>query len=171
MQTKEDYEKLFEISAESPSWLKRKSNGKSLKGKDGGYYCVTVSGKVYRIHRIIMILLGYNITGKLIDHIDRNKLNNNPDNLRVVTSVENARNCKKWSNNKTGVNGVSFNETRNGGWSYVASWKEGNQLIQKWFSVDKYGKELAFELACCARNWAFRRLLGLNLGYTKYHGT
>lgn len=171
MLTKEEYEMLFEISPESPSWLKRKSNGKNLKRKEGGYYCVSVNGKLYRIHRIIMTMLGQPIEGKLIDHIDRDKLNNNPNNLRVVTNVENARNCKMWSSNKTGITGVSFNETRDGVWSYVASWKEGDQLVQKWFSVDKYSKELAFELACCARNWAFKRLLELNLGYTEYHGT
>ena len=165
---KEELENMFVIDETSPSWLSRK-NGKHLKAKTSGYYTVTVKSKTYRIHRIIMVLLGHDVDGKIVDHIDRNRSNNNPMNLRVVTNVENARNCKMFKSNKTGVNGVSFNEVSRGVWSYCASWKEGDKLVQKWFSVNKYGDELAFELACCARNWAFKKLL--HVGYTPNHGT
>ena len=43
-----------------------------------------------------------------IDHIDRNKLNNHPDNLRLVTVRLNGLNRKMNSNNTSGANGVRF---------------------------------------------------------------
>lgn len=43
-----------------------------------------------------------------IDHKDRNKKNNNPDNLREVTTLQNQLNKSKSKNNKSGVKGVYF---------------------------------------------------------------
>lgn len=122
---KQELENLFTIDETSSSWLSRK-NGKHLKAKESGYYTVTVNSKTYRIHRIIMILLGHDINGKLIDHIDRNKLNNNPNNLRVVSNTENARNCNMFKSNKTGVTGVSFNEQVK---IIGVMWRRGKKVI------------------------------------------
>jgi len=63
-----------------------------------GYRSSDINGKSYKHHRLIYKLhnLQWDITdtSKLnqIDHIDRNKLNNNIDNLRVVTNQENQYN-------------------------------------------------------------------------------
>lgn len=45
-----------------------------------------------------------------IDHIDGNKDNNRIDNLRSVTSKQNARNRKLKTGNRTGYSGVYTNK-------------------------------------------------------------
>jgi len=52
-----------------------------------------------------------------IDHIDRNPLNNNLDNLRCVTNLENQQNKSKFKNNTSGVPNISFRKDRNK-WRY-----------------------------------------------------
>ena len=45
---------------------------------------------------------------KVIDHKDRNKLNNCKANLRVCTQAQNCRNVGALKNNKSGLKGVSW---------------------------------------------------------------
>lgn len=50
----------------------------------------------------------------LIDHIDRNPLNNQKSNLRVCTHAQNIANVEKWATNSTSkYKGVYFRESRN----------------------------------------------------------
>lgn len=86
-------------------WLKSR-NGVTVGRRVGsinsvGYRHFTYKGKIYLEHRVIYEYIN-NTTipkGMHIDHIDRNKLNNNPDNLRLVTPQENQQNreCKGYS--------------------------------------------------------------------------
>ncbi|WP_313063301.1 MULTISPECIES: HNH endonuclease [Atlantibacter] len=58
-----------------------------------GYYIVKVDGVKYRNHRIIWSMLNGDIPkGLTIDHIDRNRSNNAPSNLRVATHEMQAMN-------------------------------------------------------------------------------
>jgi len=79
-----------------------------LKGsidKETGYKRVNINNKKYKYHRVIYKLYNpyWNINdyskNNCIDHKDRNRLNNNIDNLRVVTNQENCfnRTCKGYS--------------------------------------------------------------------------
>ena len=57
-----------------------------------GYYVCRINKKIYLIHRIIAYtFLGLDIDNltQVIDHIDRNKTNNNVVNLRIVTKNQN----------------------------------------------------------------------------------
>ena len=65
--------------------------------KNGYFYFIIFNDpnkpKVY-LHRAVAELFINKPKGKyIVDHIDRNKKNNNATNLRWVTSSENRRNC------------------------------------------------------------------------------
>ena len=76
----------------------RKGNGKFVQVKPSinncGYefICYKEHSIVY-VHRLVYEAFKGEIPEELeIDHIDRNKHNNNPDNLRLVTRKENCKN-------------------------------------------------------------------------------
>lgn len=64
-----------------------------------------------KIHRYI---LGVKDPSKIVDHIDRNGLNNQKSNLRVVDTSINKRNQDTVKSNKFNFNGISFEKGRNG---------------------------------------------------------
>ena len=94
-------------------WGKRKLKNPywyELKGaldKDG-YRQVNINYKIYKFHRVVYWINNKNwklhdsSTDNSIDHIDRDKSNNNIENLRVVTNQENSWNqdCKGYSFHK-----------------------------------------------------------------------
>lgn len=144
--------------------------------KEGKKTCcaVKLKYKVYQVHRIIWEMFKETIPSKKeIDHLDGNPHNNILSNLFCKTKRGNARNRKQRTDNKTGVTGVSYCSTP-GKESFVASWmtEEGKYKNNR-FSVSKYGKELAFQLAVSKRK---EKLMELNKvtqddKYTDRHGT
>ena len=76
--------------------------------KSNGYLQICLDKKLYYAHRLAMLLLGHDIDGAQIDHIDGNKLNNAESNLRICRNYENIQNIKGPNKtNKLGVLGVS----------------------------------------------------------------
>lgn len=65
--------------------------------------------KFVRMHRVIMKA----DKGQLVDHINRNKLDNRRSNLRFATKSINTLNAKVRVNSKSGVTGVNFHSGRN----------------------------------------------------------
>lgn len=57
-----------------------------------GYVQGHINNKNWFIHRYVYYLQNVDITNKIIDHIDRNKLNNTSKNLRIVSLSENNHN-------------------------------------------------------------------------------
>ena len=90
---------------------------KNLIGKEAGnihdgYRRVMIDGKKYQTHCIIYFLE----TGKqpkIIDHRDRNSLNNKFGNLRASSHSRNMRNTGKNSHNTTGYKGVRYYKKTN----------------------------------------------------------
>ena len=82
---------------------------------DRGYASARINGKLVRFHRYYFLT----DDSKIIDHIDRNKLNNLKVNIREVSYVENNRNVDKKSNNTTGYKGVSYDKRRDKFYSYI----------------------------------------------------
>lgn len=64
---------------------------------------------IIRMHTAI---LGIIPSGLMPDHIDRNKLNNQRSNLRLVTRSQNYRNSGLSTRNTSGFRGVSWDKAR-----------------------------------------------------------
>jgi hypothetical protein len=87
------------------------------------YYSVILRNngiqKTFDIHRLVAKYFIVNSMNKpVVDHIDRNKLNNHFHNLRWVTISENSMNSKFRSHNTSGFTGVGVYKPTN---KYVAS--------------------------------------------------
>lgn len=73
-----------------------------------------------RLHLIIMGVNDFDLTNKLVDHIDKNPLNNRKSNLRIVNAQANISNRNTQKNSVTGVAGVIIKQV---GSKYVAQIK------------------------------------------------
>jgi hypothetical protein len=74
----------------------------------GGYIIINLNGKNYRLHRLLAQSFIENPNGyDEVDHIDRNRLNNDLSNLRWCSRSQNSHNHSKQSNNTTGEIGIS----------------------------------------------------------------
>ena len=79
-----------------PNWIKREGTilKTSQKYSKKGYKVLQVRGKNYYLHRIVYWLnnnwdITDNSQDSYIDHIDRDTLNNSPENLRCISHKEN----------------------------------------------------------------------------------
>ena len=69
-----------------------------------GYLQVGIDKRDYRVHRIIWALTHKRDPGPaIVDHADRNKLNNHPSNLRLLNKPLNALNAKPRRDEPKGV--------------------------------------------------------------------
>jgi hypothetical protein len=88
---------------------KESNNGKFNVGSVNscGYLQTEYKQKVHMVHRIIWEMHNGEIPDKMqIDHIDRDPLNNNIENLRLATQSQNQINSTMPKNNTTGFKGV-----------------------------------------------------------------
>ena len=89
--------------------------------KQGGYVC---RENANYLHRFIM----NPPDDMVVDHINRNKLDNRRENLRICTPHENSFNASIKRNNTSGVPGVSFDKSRNKWVAYITINKERKNL-------------------------------------------
>ena len=74
-----------------------------------GYLNVSVHGRRYLVHRVVMLMCyGFYGEGLEVDHINHVRNDNRLVNLRFVTRRENQRNKSVSSKSTTGVTGVYF---------------------------------------------------------------
>lgn len=99
-----------------------------------GYRFVRLNKIAYRIHRIIWKMNYGSDPINTIDHINGDKLDNRLINLRDVTHQNNIKNCKKRTDNTSGVTGVSFNKKLN---KWTAYFTIKGKLITIGYFVDK----------------------------------
>ena len=64
-----------------------------------------LEGKLVLLHHFILDFK-YNNDGVVVDHKDRDSMNNRRSNLRICKQTNNAKNCKLAKNNSSGVTGV-----------------------------------------------------------------
>lgn len=72
-----------------------------------GYRRVGVDGKYYQVHQLVW-LYHHGYLPKQLDHINRDRLDNRIENLRVVTTSVNCRNRGVRADNTSGVTGVNW---------------------------------------------------------------
>lgn len=133
MKISQEYVKeLFFYRGGKLYWRVSESNRVTI-GKEAGckqensYRVVGIGGKVYMAHRLVWIYHhGYMPEG-MIDHINKNPMDNRIDNLREVDKKCNARNCGNPKNNTSGVKGVSFCPNRKKWKAYISD--DGKQSL------------------------------------------
>lgn len=99
----------------------------SSKRVTDGYRQVKVKGKIYMMHRVIMVLcFGHIPENAEIDRINHVRDDNRLANLRFVTRTDNRRNQSISGKNTSGVTGVYFSKA---GKKYIAQIKVNQELI------------------------------------------
>lgn len=99
-----DYDSLEEMLNTDVKWYA------AYDPKVKNYYVIgELNGKQIKMHRFITKCP----KGLVVDHINRNTLDNRKENLMNVSIAENARNTKLYRNNKSGVKGVRYRENQN----------------------------------------------------------
>ena len=104
MLTQELVKELFDYRDGVLYWKVPKAYKIKVGDKAGGinaqnYMKVKINGRTYSVHRIIF-LYHHGYLPKMIDHADRNPLNNCIDNLREATSSQNQQNTTRRKTNK-----------------------------------------------------------------------
>lgn len=104
----------YDRSSGTLSWNKSEPNnraGKLVGTCSNGYLQVTIDQQSFKVHRLIF-LLEYGYTPFEVDHIDHDKRNNRPSNLRECTREQNQCNRHVQSNNTSGYKGVDWRKDR-----------------------------------------------------------
>lgn len=106
MITQEYLKQIFDYINKDLVW--KETRGRALKGSiagtinSRGYRHIRVDGRFYQAHRLVVIWHGLSLEDdELVDHIDRDRLNNDISNLRVTSHSVNSRN--KETNDNIGV--------------------------------------------------------------------
>jgi hypothetical protein len=90
---------------------KIRRNGRVRAGQQAGmigprgYRVITLNRKIYREHRLAWLYM-YGVWPTIIDHINRNPIDNRIENLREVTRSQNQQNRTQDPRNKSGARGV-----------------------------------------------------------------
>jgi len=123
---------------------KNKTKGKKLQSIScSGYLRVVINKKGYLAHRLVYLLhAGY--LPDIVDHVDRDKLNNRIENLRAANNLQNCRNSASRKNSTSRYLGVSKVKKYN---KWVAQIMiKGKQTNLGWFT-DEWEAALAYNTA------------------------
>lgn len=177
------YIKYDESSPSCITWVGKISKSSHISLGDAcgsfdpidGYWKLHALGYHYKVHRLVWYLnYGKIPDGYHVDHIDRDRSNNKIENLRVIPPSINGKNRSKNKNSKTGINGVTYSEFYDKRGTLIRKYTVtitcNGKRFNRSFSVNKYGKERALELAIEAKDKIFNILNKNNAGFTKDHG-
>lgn len=105
---------MFSSTKEAARWNTRYARKEAFTAvQSNGYKSGRIWGEWYAAHRVVWALVHGEWPAGQIDHIDGDRLNNRPSNLRDVTHRQNTMNRGIRRDNATGVVGV-VKHRRNG---------------------------------------------------------
>ena len=112
---------LFTIDEENGILIRKQSRRGAPAGpvgcKNDRYWRCAIDGKLYLVHRVIWALVNEQDPLELeIDHINMNKHDNRPCNLRVATRSQQMANTRTRCTSKSGIKGI---KKRNDKWLAV----------------------------------------------------
>lgn len=129
----------------------------SIHGKD-----IRIIGNSAELNRLGLhhFILDNNNVNMVIDHINRDPLDNRKENLRIVSHSINSINAKARIESKTKIRGVYYRKERPGKSkaAWICEWSKDGKRHSKSFSIDKYGEDEAFRLACDFRSKMLREM-------------
>ena len=142
------FEGLYAVTEDGRVWSYLRN--KWLKpGINKGYYhvrlCKDGKIKIFLIHRLVYTTFKGEIPkGLTVDHIDSNRLNNNLDNLQLLTRGDNARKACK---------GKKLPEESK------RKLSEANKGKSPWIKGKKHTEEAKRKMSeACRKSWAKRKL-------------
>lgn len=104
---------LFKTERSGKTWNSRFSGKEAMcLLEPDGYKSGTLFGRKYMAHRIVWALASGSWPTNEIDHVNGDRSDNRPANLRHVTCRENRRNQKGNTRNVSGCIGVSWCKSR-----------------------------------------------------------
>lgn len=110
---------LFDYDVVAGMLVRKTKIGKCHPGdiagvvRKDGRRAIKVDYVSYLAYRLVWLWHNGYLPETGIDHIDRNNSNDRIENLREVSQTCNLRNTGNWSNNKSGVKGVTFDPSKN----------------------------------------------------------
>lgn len=152
MVSRERLLELFQYDAETGNLVRKigrsgpKARAGDVAGRvtDKGYVRLYVDGSPYSAHRLIWFIK-YGEYVEEIDHINGIKSDNRIENLRSVTRSQNRMNVGAYSNNKSGVRGVSWSKANNKWKAQIQ--KDGRKIGIGYFSSIDEAKEAYMKAA------------------------
>lgn len=152
--TQEELKKLLHYDPDTGVFVWVKSFGNKVKISDVAgclkitkgckrYIYIQFFGKRYLSHRLAFLYMTGSFPEYDIDHINGDGTDNRWANLRAVTRLENKKNVRRQSNNKSGICGVCFNKI-NGKWQAQIQVDRKNKFIGIFDNI--------FDAACARKN-------------------
>lgn len=126
MDFKSEFLKVFKFDMEEGRFYRR-STGKEVGSRTShGYLQIQFRWERYRSHHLVWFLTTGEWPTMAVDHIDGNKSNNRPGNLRLATAAQNIANSAQRKNKIIPLKGVS---RRHKGRGWMARIRVDGKLI------------------------------------------
>lgn len=117
-----------------PAWDAKYAGSRAFATKDkSGYLRSTIRGRNYYAHRVVFALIHGRWPEGDVDHVDRNRSNNSPENLRECSRAQNCQNASS-RGGSSGFLGVSWDRSRN-------KWVAGLRINGKRVVLGRFASE------------------------------